>query len=64
MKAARLPEQSHTSRESPHPPIDEGPKVQCGALPLQMCNMTKRTQSSLIYSNLLPELISQKIPEK
>lgn len=31
----RLPAPFHTSWESPHPPVDEGPRVQCGALPPQ-----------------------------
>lgn len=31
----RLPAPFHTSRESPHHPVDEGPRVQCGALPPQ-----------------------------
>lgn len=30
-----LPAPFHTSTESPHPPVDEGPRVQCGALPPQ-----------------------------
>lgn len=29
----RLPELFHTSSKPPHPPVDEGPRVQCGALP-------------------------------
>lgn len=31
----RLPAPFHTSRELPHPPVDGGPRVQCGALPPQ-----------------------------
>lgn len=31
----RLPTPFHTSRESPHHPVDGGPRVQCGASPPQ-----------------------------